>query len=274
MYGGIGDHLLANRLVPAVLDYHKVNKVDIIRPYLNSIEEYNGLNHPYFIKKSFNYYSEVFHFKKNKSTHPDIWTDMQQTTNEFEEFSLYDKIYNFVPDTMLWSTYKHLAIAKHFKYFPQPYLDLENNDQDYIFFFPVARENQHDLHKLPLDYSKQIVDFAKERNQKIICPISEDNKFLIDYCDKIQLDTQLCSLDEMWQFAKNCKAAISCDSGPRYFPLHFGKPTLLLTGLMNNSFLVRWLLNTNTTMQINSPVEDVFERLSILLDPVNQSILY
>jgi hypothetical protein len=78
----------------------------------------------------------------------------------------------------------------------------------------------------------------------------------------------------MWQFSKNCKAAISCDTGPRYFPLHFGKPTLLITGLINNPFLIRWLLNLNTTMEINSPVESIFNKLSILLHPINHSILW
>ena len=274
MYGGIGDHLLANRLVPAVLQYYKIDKVDIIRPYLNNIEEYNGLNNPYFIAKSFNYYSEVIHVKKLISTHQDIWIDMQQTTNEFAEFNQYDKIFNFVPDAMIWPTYSHLPIAKHFKYFPQPNLNLENNDQDYIFFFPVARENQHELHKIPISLSKQIVEFANKNKLKTICPISEGNLYLKEYCKEINLETKVVSLDDMWQFAKNCKAAISCDSGPRYFPLHFGKPTLLLTGIINEPFLVRWLLNMNTTMHIDSTVENVFQRLSSLMDPLSQSIYY
>ena len=172
MYGGIGDHLLANRFVPAVLDYHKIDKVDIIRPYLNDPKEHNGIDHPYFIKKSFNYYSEVVHVKKNISTHLDIWIDMQQTIDEFEKFSNYDKVYNFVPDAMIWPSYGHLPIAKHFKYFPQPHLNLENNNQDYIFFFPVARENQHELHKIPISLSRKIVEFAKKHDQKTLPPLS------------------------------------------------------------------------------------------------------
>jgi ADP-heptose:LPS heptosyltransferase len=175
---------------------------------------------------------------------------------------------------MIWPSYGHLPIAKHFKYFPQPHLNLENNNQDYIFFFPVARENQHELHKIPISLSRKIVEFAKKHDQKLICPISKDNVFLKNYCNEIDLEIKICSLDEMWQFSKDCKMAISCDSGPRYFPLHFGKPTLLLTGLINEVFLIRWLLNMNTTISINSSVEEIFERLSILSNPLNQSILY
>lgn len=274
MYGGIGDHLLANRFVPAIIEQYNPKSIDIIRPYLNSVDEHIGKNYPVFIKDNFNFYDKVVYVKKEKSTHPDIWIDMQQTTNEFEEFSNYDKVYNFVPDTMIWKEYSDLPLAKYYKHFPKPSIELINNQKDYIFFFPVARENQHPLHQIPKEKAKDIVTFAKNHNIKLMCPVAPDNTFLINYCKDIDLDIHFCDLDGLWQFSKDCSGVISCDSGPRFFPLHFGKVEIVITDFLNNEFLVRWLLNPNWAMPMNSTVEQIFERFFLLKNPINQCLTW
>jgi len=274
MYGGIGDHLLANRFVPAVIDEYSPNEIDIIRPYLNNVDEHIGKNYPLFIQESFNFYNKVIYVKKTKSTHQDIWIDMQQTTNEFDEFVNYNKVYNFVPDTMLWPNYTDLPLAKYYKHFPRPNITLQNNKKDYVFFFPTARENQHEMHKIPKEKARQIVSFSKTNNIKLVCPVASDNTFLINYCNDIGLDIFYCELNELWEFSKNCKAVISCDSGPRFFPLHFGKPEIIITNFFDDDFLVRWLLNPNWVMPMESTIEQIFERLNILLNPINQCLLH
>lgn len=273
MYGGIGDHLLANRFVPSVLEHHNINKVDIIRPYLNSIDEYIGKNYPLFLKDSFDFYENVVFVKKTSNNNfSDLWINMQQTTCEFDEFKNYDKVYNFVPDALVWSSYIHLPLAKYFKFFPQPKLNLQNDNRDYVFFFPAARENQHESHKFSIEYAKQFVDFAYDNNINLLCPVDRENKFLINYCNEINLNIEYCNLNELWQFSKNCKSVISCDSGPRYFPLHFGKPEVIVTNFFNKEFLIRWLLNSNWVMEMNSKPSEVFQRLSILSNKINQCI--
>lgn len=274
MYGGIGDHLLANRFVPAIIEQYMPNEIDIIRPYLNNIDEHIGKNYPLFIAKNFNFYNKVVYVKKTYSTHPDIWIDMQNTTNEFDEFINYDKVYNFVPDSMIWKNYTDLPLAKYYKFFPKPDILLNNENKNYIFFFPTARENQHAMHQIPKDKAKKIVEFAKQNDIKLLCPVAPDNKFLINYCNEIDLDIHYCDLDELWQFSKNCNGVISCDSGPRFFPLHFGKPEVVVTNFFNEDFMVRWLLNPNWVMPMESTTEQIFERLNILLNPIKQCLLH
>ena len=274
MYGGIGDHLLANRFVPAILNYHKQNKVELLRPYLNNLDEFPGKNYPDFMMESFsNFYSGYKYIKKNKSTHPDIWIDMQSTTDEFDEFNEYDIIYNLVPDTLAWLKYEHLEIEKYFANFPSPHLNLKDNNQNYIFFHPAAREDKTKDMVLNIEQAKSIVNFFKEKGERLICPLSNSNKFLIDFCNEINLEFYECDLIKMWQFSKNCKFSICCDSAPKYFPFHFSKPNLTLTNLYSEPFLIRWVLNPRSAMPLNSKPEEIYNGMKFLLNLKNR-LLY
>jgi ADP-heptose:LPS heptosyltransferase len=274
MYGGIGDHLLANRFVPSILNFHKESKVELLRPYLNNLDEFPGKNYPIFMMESFsNFYSGFKYIKKNISTHPDVWVDMQSTTNEFEEFNEYDIVYNLVPDALKWLTYDHLELEKYFKNFPSPHLNLKNDNQDYILFHPNAREDKTKQMVLNINQAANIVNFFKQKGERLICPVAPSNKFLIDFCKEIDLEMHECNLIEMWQFSKNCKFSICCDSAPKYFPFHFSKPNLTLTDLYSEIFLIRWVLNPRTAMPLNSKPEDIYDSMQFLLNLKNR-LLY
>ena len=270
IYGGLGDQLLANRFVPSVLEAYDIDKVDIIRPYVKTPEEHSDIVFLKFIKNSFHkFYNEIRFCKKtNLNSFPH---DFQCSTaiSDFEGFEEYDKVYNFVPDNLYFLRYNELPINKYYNFFPKPHSVTDSfNKKDYIFFHPVARDSQHFMHKLPIEYSKEIVNIIGQK-YKVICPVSKDNLFLKSYCDEVGLEYYECNLDEMWSFAKNCKAAICCDSGPKYFPMHFDKLVFVITGIMNDDFLKRWLLVRKNTlpMFINpSTVLDAIEKLSNSLD--------
>lgn len=263
MYGGIGDHLLSNRFVPAILDYHQCNKVDIIRPYLNNIDEHSGKNHAKFIQDSFpNFYADLKFVQKKESKHKDIWIDMQMTVDDFHGSNEYDFIYNLVPDALYWTTYEHLPIKKHFEYFPYPHIQVPKiNLEDYVFFHPIARENQHPMHRFSEEYAKKFVSFSERNGIKLICPISKNDFFLKNYCDNISLEYYICDLTEMWSFAKQAKAAICCDSSPKYFAMTYGKPTAIVTNIINQDFMIRWLLNPNNVFSMNTEPETIFQKL-------------
>ena len=265
MYGGIGDHLLANRFIPAVLDFHQCEKVDILRPYLNNIDEHVGKHHASFIKESFpNFYSEIKFVQKKHSKHKDIWIDMQITTNDFHGSEEYDFIYNFVPDALYWTKYQHLSIKKHFEYFPYPQIKIPKIDlENYIFFHPLARDDQHPMHKFTKEYASKFVDFANKNSLKLICPVSKDNEFLINFCKDINLEYYVCDLIEMWSFAKQSLAAICCDSSPKYFAMTYGKPTAIVTNIINEAFMLRWLLNSNNVFSMDTEPQTIFQKLIV-----------
>jgi hypothetical protein len=249
-HGGMGDQLLCNRFTPAILEAFDIKKIDIIRPYINNEDEHKDRLVLDFVKNSFfHFYNEVKFCKIKEECAADQYlSKCSKADNNFFGYEVYDKVYNFVPDNLKFLQYNELQINKYYNFFSKPHIKIkELETKDYIFFFPAARENQHHLHKFPIDFSKSIVDtFASK--YKLICPVSKTNYFLKDYCEKIGVETYECDLYEMWAFAKNCKMAICCDSGPKLFPMHFDKPVFTVTGFFDKAgpaydFLVRWLLN-------------------------------
>lgn len=256
---GIGDQLLCNRFTPAILDAFQIDKIDIVRPYLNEENEHKDSHALEFIKSSFSSFYNDIKFCKitDVGNSGDYLQKCYRVEKNFFGSEQYDRIYNFIPDNLKFLQYNELQINKYYNFFPTPQIKINtSNTGDYIFFFPVARENQHDLHKFPIDFSKSILDAFKDK-YKLICPVSKDNYFTKNYCEKIGVDTYECDLYEMWSFAKNCKMAICCDSGPKLFPMHFGKPVFTATGFFNKNgpsydFLIRWLLNKKYIFHFNT----------------------
>lgn len=258
LHGGLGDQLLANRFTPAIIDCFDVEKIDIVRPYLNYYDEHNDLETLNFIKSNFyKFYNEIKFCKITNASNTSNYIDKcPKIQNEFEDSNQYDKIYNFIPDNLNFLNYNELQINKYYNFFPTPHVKIDDiKINNYIYFSPAARENQHSLHKFPLDFAKKIVDTFNGKH-KLICPVSKNNFFLKDYCEKIGVETYECDLYQMLAFAKNCKMAICCDSGPKFFPMHFDKPVFIITGFFdqngpNYHFLVRWLLNKKNIFPMN-----------------------
>lgn len=275
IYGGLGDQLLANRFVPSILETYDIDKVDIIRPYIKTPEEHSDIVFLKFIKNSFyKFYNDINFCKKTNTDSLPSDTQCSRVFCDFEGFETYDKVYNFVPDNLYFLNYNDLPINKYYNIFPKPHLkNLDFNKKDYIFFHPIARSSQHEFHKLPLQYAKEIVRTVG-KHYKLICPVSKDNLFLKRYCNEINLEYYECGLEDMWAFAKNCKAAICCDSGPKYFPMHFDKQVLIITGIMNEDFLKRWLLTRKNITPINTDPNIILEAIDKLSNSLENRIKF
>lgn len=122
-------------------------------------------------------------------------------------------------------------------------------------------------------YAKDIVDVVGSK-YKLICPVSKDNLFLKRYCNEINLEYYECGLEDMWAFAKNCKVAICCDSGPKYFPMHFDKQVLIITGIMNDDFLKRWLLTRKNVTPINTDPNVILQAIDKLSNSLENRIKF
>ena len=279
--GGLGDLLLCNRFTPAILDTFEIDKIDIIRPYINDPSEANDIGNLNFVKNSFSeFYSDIKFCKKNNANSQlDHLQQSCDTLYDFHGSEIYDKVYNFIPDRLYFLKYNELPINKYYNFFTKPHCSINNlQKKDYVYFFPVARENQHELLKFPIDFSKKIVDTLSGKYE-LICPVSKSNDFLKSYCNEIGIKYYECDLDEMWAFAKNCKAAICCDSGPKLFPMHFDKPVITITGFFDNKvgvpdyrFLVRWLLSKKTILPMNVDPNLLLRLLDFITTNLEQRI--
>lgn len=254
--GGIGDHLLANRFVHAIIDKYphasfkffsdtegnskQAEALEALWPcvYAGRIEVLKERkNKEFFIPSKF-----AADGKENYPAHLDNLPD-----SFHEEIKNFDKFYDLHIDGLKWMHY-------------------DFDWQRYFYFFPKVEANTPDMFKVGGEpfilchlYARPNSPYNMEKwyVESLLCALSKDIKVVVVTTDEdaeyykdipnIKIVAPK-SIYEVFCIAKYCTAFIGIDSGIRYIPYHFSKPTFVFSkycptyGQVVPSHLVRWLI--------------------------------
>jgi len=281
--GGLGDHLLGNRFLHAIKDKYPNSNLYI---YSDTENNSNSLNILRSLYPSIYKYdtSEVIKFRKDKNykihtkfgeeTYP---ADISNLPDEItEKIKTYDRFYDLHIDGLKWLNYD-FDWFRYYYFFPKPEININKKyNEKYIMAHFYSRPDSP--YNLDQTY---IIDLLTELSKyiKIVVLTLEEHK---DYYknlfnnQNIIIDTAS-NLLEVFQIASGCELFIGIDSGIRYIPYHFSKPTFVFSkycskyGSVAPSHLIRWLIFEKNVFPINFNIEIVTAIISnILNNPASQ----
>ena len=261
MEGGLGDHLLANRFIPAIKEQWPGCKID-----LWSDTEGKTLQSDTLTQMWPSHFNDVFVLQKKKhksfriksSNFPE--EDYRGCIKNVPDADLklmkgvYDKFYDLHIDSLKWMDYD-FDWFKYFQVFPTPEKKGRMRDSScefpkkFILAHLYARDgadsNMEDwyIKKLIKNITQEfdiVVLYNNESEHKYKNLMSESNE---------RLHFMNESILGVFDIASRCTAMLAIDSGIRYIPHHYGKPVFTFSkyctqyGVVQYSYLIRWLLN-------------------------------
>jgi ADP-heptose:LPS heptosyltransferase len=270
MEGGLGDHLLANRFIPAILDKYQNAQIKVFSDTENNPNSLDLLldMFPSFYKRG----GEVIEARKNKTfniisqfgqeNYPaalDNQTD--QTINKM----IYecDKFYDLHIDSLKWTDHDYDWL-RYYYHFPKPEKEFSTISSDkYIMAHLYARPDSP--YNLDKTYTIELIRKLSESNKIIVITEDKYKNFYDDLIGQKNITINTASnLKEIFSIASGCSCFIGIDSGIRYIPYHFGKPTFVFSGYCKQygeiipSHLIRWLIFSKNVFPLNLSTEVVF----------------
>lgn len=279
MEGGLGDHLLANRFVPAILDKYPNASIKLFS------DTEGGKKSLELILKLFSRFykrgGEIIEQRKNKEymvqTQFGVENLPSHINNQTDEIlnKLFDcdKFYDLHVDGLKWLEYDFEWLRYYYS-FPSPEIKARLNidtQEKYILVHLYSRpDSPYNLHP---DYVKQML-FHLSKVSKIIIIIEDKYKDYYSECleyGNIALNTTN-ELEEIFILSKHCEAFLGIDSGIRYIPYHFGKPVFLYTsacddqGNVKASHIIRWLLFRDNVLPMHFDIGTVCTLFTSILN--------
>lgn len=268
--GGIGDHLLANRFIPAILDRHPDASIKVFSDTEGNDKSKNLLLSLFsrFYKRGIEVIdsrkSKAFEIisqfgKENYPAHID-----NQRDDIIEKMMACDKFYDFHIDGLKWLEYKDLGLFNYFYHFPYP--DLSNItppdidcERPFILTHLISRPDSG--HRLEKWYIERLLKKLAQ-NHRVIA-ICEEKYF--DYYNVPEIELIDPNVEQCFILSQKCEAFIGVDSGLRYAPLHFGKPTFVFSKYSQAphkapiSHVIRWLIHEKFVVPNETDVEKIGE---------------
>lgn len=254
MEGGLGDHLVANRFAPAILDKYPGAEIKIF-----SDTEGNHRTLDSILNLFPNFYlrgGEVIESRNSKEykistqfgeeNYPSHISNQKIET--LRRMFDCDKFYDLHIDGLNWLDYD-FDWLRYYYFFPKPHkvLSQKYTEDKYLMIHLYSRPNSP--YNLDQSYTLQLINKLSEFSKIVIIiedkyknyydSISDNPNIIIDTSDTIE---------DIFSIASNCSAFIGIDSGIRYIPYHFSKPTFVFSnycrqyGDIAYSHLVRWLI--------------------------------
>lgn len=269
MEGGLGDHLLANRFIPAIREQWPGCKIDLWSDtegstfqsdtlklmwpsYFNDVFVVEKKKHKKFRIKSSNFPEEDY--RGSIKNVPDVDMKLME--------GAYDKFYDLHIDSLDWMNYD-FDWFKHFQVFPTPekkgrmFCPSTEFPDKFILAHLYARDgadsNMEDwyISKLVKNITQEfdmIILYNDESKHKYEKLMSENN-------EKLHFMNE--SIGAIFDIASRCTAMLAIDSGIRYIPHHYGKPVFTFSkycsqyGVVQYSYLIRWLLNDRYVLPLH-----------------------
>ena len=251
MEGGLGDHLLANRFILAILDKHPGAKIHLFSDtgggslqsdVLISLFDYYS-SRSLIKRKSENHIISTQFGKENFAAHLD---NIKETDKK--RMLSFDKFYNLHIDWMEWMDYD-FEWQRYFYHFPTPHLQIfpHENEKPYIVIH-AASDNMGNSHRMSSRYLTELVNSIPPKfDIFILC--TDSTKGFIDsrFKESSRLKIFQENITEVIRLVKGCAGMFAIDSGVKYFGYTFNKPTLTWAKESSKphsclpAFQMRWL---------------------------------
>lgn len=258
MEGGLGDHFAANRFIPAIKEQWPGCTID-----LWSDTEGSQIQSDILREMWPSHFNEVFLLEKKKyktfkiksSNFPE--EDYRGSIQNVHPTDLklmqgaYDKFYDLHIDSLDWLNHDY-DWFKYFNFFPKPEVNLHTEAapfDDFILAHLYARDSA-DSNMEDWYIKKLIKNICQDFNLVVLYDEESKHKYedLLKE-DNPRLQFVHTDLRNIFYLSSKCTAMFGIDSGIRYIPYHFGKPTFTFSkycqkyGTVQYSYLIRWLFN-------------------------------
>lgn len=230
MEGGLGDHILANRFIPAILD--KYNNAEI---HLFSDTGGNSLQSNVLTSLYKHYASSTLIYRKG---------DQHKISSQFgtENFAAhldniksedkklmksFDKFYNIHIDWMEWLDFD-FDWQRYFYHFPKPDSTIMplDHDKPYIIIH-AASDNLGNNHRMPKKYLNSLISNIPPTYDIFILSTKSTQDFIsstFEETNRIKFFQK--NIQDVIRLVKGCAGMFAIDSGIKYFGYTFNKPTL------------------------------------------------
>jgi len=281
--GGLGDHLLGNRFIHAIKDKYPSSNLHVFSDTENNPNSINVLkalfpniyNNTTVVgqRKDKNYKINSMFGEESYPAHIDNLPD-----DTLQAIKNCDIFYDLHIDGLKWLNYD-FDWLRYYHFFPRPQIELKQKyNEKYIMAHLYARPDSP--YNLDQRYVIDLLTKLSEiKDQKIVVVTMKQHK---DYYQdlfnnpNIIIDTSD-NVFDIFQIAAGCSAFIGIDSGIRYIPYHFSKPTFVFSkycsqyGLVAPSHLIRWLIFEKNVFPIGFDINLVTDVLSnCIKNPASQ----
>jgi len=249
--GGLGDHLLANRFVPAILDKYPSAKITAYSDTEGNTFQKEG------ILCAYHYLYEDIKVIQNKK-HKEFWVDCQFGEDNYygalenvpdeivKEMKSYDKFYDLHIDSLKWMQHDYDWL-RYFYFFPKPKISEtyeENLPDEFITLHLVSETSVG--HRLEDWYVTRLVGELSKTLPCVIISTPETNHFY-EKClsDNVKLINT--TVSKAFDIITKSKLMVSTDSGFRCLAYGANVPTLTFSSHSDKphqsipSHQIRWL---------------------------------
>ena len=279
MEGGLGDHLLANRFVPAILDKYENAEIHLFSDTGGKTLQSDTLLSLYdfyksrtLIERKSKTYSMHSQFgKENFPAHINNIKDDQR------RFMLgFDRFFNFHIDWMEWTRYD-IHWQNYFFHFPKPSLEFPRVSQgkEYIVMH-IASDNMGNNHRMSKRYLNSIIPRIPSNYLIKVLSTPSTEKFVTQSIDeRTRVEIVNLPLPEVISLVKHASGLIAIDSGIKYFGYTFNIPTVCWAkeSTRANScplaFQARWLTFPQTVFPLEHNPESLVQTLLNLIESNN-----
>jgi hypothetical protein len=228
--GGLGDHLLGNRLVPGILERNPGAEIHMFSDTKGSSLQSDTLLDLY------DFYSSRTLLKRKNDSHTitsqfgkENYPGHLSNVNEEQKAEMlsFDKFYNLHIDWLDWLNYD-IGWQQNFYRFPQPSskVDSFRHKKPYLVMH-IASDNLSNGHRMRKDYIRDLISRASEKHDIFILSTKSTDDFVSAKMPKIPGVRKFQRpLTEVISLIKGCDGLFAIDSGIKYFGFIFNKPTL------------------------------------------------
>ena len=272
--GGLGDHLLGNRFIHAIKDKYPNSDLHIFSDTEDNPKSIN------LLKTLFpNIYTNTTVVGQRKDKNFKIQSIFGEECfpahidnlpeNTLEAIKNCEIFYDLHIDGLKWLNYD-FDWLRYYYFFPRPQLELKQKyNEKYIMAHLYARpDSPYNLDqgyvidlltKLSEIKDHKIVVITMQEHKNYYAELFNNPNIIIDTSDNVF---------DIFKIAAGSSAFIGIDSGVRYIPYHFSKPTFVFSkycsqyGSVNPSHLIRWLIFEKNVFPIGFNTKLVTEVLS------------
>ena len=281
MEGGLGDHLLANRFVKAILDKHPGADINLFSDtggkslqsdvLLGLYKHYASRTLVY--RKSENYkISSQFGEEKFPAHLNNIRNEDRALMNNC------DKFYNLHIDWMEWIDFD-FDWQRYFYHFPSPDIKIEpiKYEKPHVVLH-LASDNLANSHRMSKKYLQKLVTDIPAAYKIVVLSTPSTAGFINSiFSENRKVEIFDKSIHDVIRLVKGCAGMLAIDSGIKYFGYIFNKPTITWAKESSRphscqpAFQMRWLTFPSLIMPLGHSSEYI---VNCLLNLINSNNLF